>query len=321
MTDRWLAGRGRTLYLWEDGELVSLAGSAARRRTGCGSGRSTRPPGRRGRGYASALVAAISQAALDDGWTFCFLFTDLANPTSNHIYQAIGYEPVRDVDMWRFERPMSRRDARSRGWREPVADGAGRARPDGAGDRLARRPCPAARLGARRIEGALLLALVLGDPGRIDRETRWLRLISFALIAVILISVLTATVLLLSACSWDRRSPRTRSRSSSPAPRYGSATTSRSRCCTGSSTAGDRRHGRTADAAATRTSPSRSNSTRSSPGPAGDPSSSTTCTSALPTRTPSARPTRCRWPTGPRSRWRPRRSSRSPSSAWSSPGP
>ncbi len=36
--------------------------------------------------------------------SFLFLFTDLANPTSNHIYQAIGYEPIRDIDIWRFER-------------------------------------------------------------------------------------------------------------------------------------------------------------------------------------------------------------------------
>ena len=26
LTDRWLGGRGRTIYLWEDGEVVSLAG-------------------------------------------------------------------------------------------------------------------------------------------------------------------------------------------------------------------------------------------------------------------------------------------------------
>lgn len=32
-----------------------------------------------------------------------FLYTDLANPTANHIYQAIGYEPVRDVAEWRFD--------------------------------------------------------------------------------------------------------------------------------------------------------------------------------------------------------------------------
>jgi uncharacterized membrane protein len=49
------------------------------------------------------------------------------------------------------------------------------------------------------VEGVLLLALVLGDPGRIDRETRRLRLTSFALVAVILISTLTVTVLLLVA--------------------------------------------------------------------------------------------------------------------------
>ena len=47
------------------------------------------------------------------------------------------------------------------------------------------------------VEGILLVALMIGDPGRIDRDTRWLRLVSFALVAVILISTLTATVLLL----------------------------------------------------------------------------------------------------------------------------
>ena len=47
------------------------------------------------------------------------------------------------------------------------------------------------------IEGLLLLALLIGDPGRIDRDTHSLRLISFTLVAVILLSTLTATVLLL----------------------------------------------------------------------------------------------------------------------------
>jgi GNAT superfamily N-acetyltransferase len=60
------------------------------------------PPERRGRGYASALVAATSQAALADGATACTLFTDLANPTSNAIYQRIGYRPVADAGRWRF---------------------------------------------------------------------------------------------------------------------------------------------------------------------------------------------------------------------------
>jgi hypothetical protein len=55
------------------------------------------PPQDRGRGYASNLVAAVSQAQLDAGRTFCFLYTDLANPTSNHIYRAVGYEPVSEA--------------------------------------------------------------------------------------------------------------------------------------------------------------------------------------------------------------------------------
>ena len=49
-----------------------------------------------------ATVAALSQLLLDSGRKFCFLFTDLSNPTSNHIYQAIGYRPVCDVDEYRF---------------------------------------------------------------------------------------------------------------------------------------------------------------------------------------------------------------------------
>jgi uncharacterized protein len=104
MTDRWLARRGRTLQLWEDGEVVSLTGVGSETPNGVRIGPVYTPPEARRRGYASALVATASQERLDAGRRFCFLFTDLANPTSNHIYQTIGYEPVRDVDMWRHER-------------------------------------------------------------------------------------------------------------------------------------------------------------------------------------------------------------------------
>jgi uncharacterized protein len=104
-TDRWLAGQGRTLYLWEDGEPVSLAGVGGPTPNGIRIGPVYTPPEARNRGYASALVAAVSQAELDRGRRFCFLFTDLANPTSNHIYETIGYERVRDLALWRFDRP------------------------------------------------------------------------------------------------------------------------------------------------------------------------------------------------------------------------
>jgi hypothetical protein len=49
------------------------------------------------------VTAGASQRALDQGVRFCFLYTDLANPTSNSIYQRIGYAPVCDVMDWTFE--------------------------------------------------------------------------------------------------------------------------------------------------------------------------------------------------------------------------
>jgi predicted GNAT family acetyltransferase len=103
MTRRWIEARGRTLYLWDDEETVSLCGVGGMTPHGIRIGPVYTPPSARGRGYASNLVAEASQLQLDAGRRFCFLFTDLANPTSNHIYQTIGYEPVRDVDEYRFE--------------------------------------------------------------------------------------------------------------------------------------------------------------------------------------------------------------------------
>ncbi len=61
------------------------------------------PPKYRGRGYATACVAALSQRMLDTGLAFCFLYTDLSNPTSNNIYQRLGYHPVRDVVDYHFD--------------------------------------------------------------------------------------------------------------------------------------------------------------------------------------------------------------------------
>ena len=61
------------------------------------------PPEHRGRGYASNCVAALSQRMLDGGYQFCTLFTNLANPTSNDIYQQIGYRQIADFNEYRFE--------------------------------------------------------------------------------------------------------------------------------------------------------------------------------------------------------------------------
>jgi predicted GNAT family acetyltransferase len=60
------------------------------------------PPESRGRGYASNAVAELSRRLLASGRKFCFLFTDAANPTSNSIYQKIGYRHVADFEQVRF---------------------------------------------------------------------------------------------------------------------------------------------------------------------------------------------------------------------------
>lgn len=107
LVGRWLVGQGRTMWLWEDdGEPVSLCGIGMGTPNGFRIGPVYTPPDLRGRGYASNLVAQVSQAGLDQGRRFAFLFTDLANPTSNHIYQQIGYQPVRDIEQWDFEVPQ-----------------------------------------------------------------------------------------------------------------------------------------------------------------------------------------------------------------------
>ena len=101
--DRWIAGAGRLGYLWQDGDaVVSMVGASGETPHGIRIGPVYTPPDRRRRGYASSLTAAASGDQLERGRRFCFLFTDLANPTSNKIYRAIGYEPVCDVDQVRF---------------------------------------------------------------------------------------------------------------------------------------------------------------------------------------------------------------------------
>ena len=92
--------RGTTL--WEDPHPVSLVSYGGPTPNSVRLGPVYTPPEFRRRGYASACTAAVSQYLLDSGRKFCTLFTDLTNPTSNHIYQEIGYKPVCDVDEYKF---------------------------------------------------------------------------------------------------------------------------------------------------------------------------------------------------------------------------
>jgi uncharacterized protein len=92
--DRRLAGHGGGFWLWEDGGSVSLAGHHDVPGAGTRIGPVYTPPEHRGQGYATRLVAELSAARLGLGDPACFLFTDLANPTSNAIYARIGYEQL-----------------------------------------------------------------------------------------------------------------------------------------------------------------------------------------------------------------------------------
>jgi predicted GNAT family acetyltransferase len=96
------------LVLWERyGRPVSLAG---RNRAAAGQARIGpvyTPPELRGRGFGGAATVAITQAALDDGAEGVVLFTDLANPASNTLYQRLGYRPVSDWTVLRFGAPST----------------------------------------------------------------------------------------------------------------------------------------------------------------------------------------------------------------------
>lgn len=94
----------KKLYVLEvDGAPVSMAGFTREMQTAIGVAFVYTPPYYRGEGYASSCVAQISQIALDKGFTKCVLYTDLLNPTSNSIYQNIGYKAICDSLMLKFE--------------------------------------------------------------------------------------------------------------------------------------------------------------------------------------------------------------------------
>ena len=65
------------------------------------------PPDLRGRGYAAGATAAVSQAALDAGVRDVVLYTDLANPVSNALYERLGYRAVEDRVVLSFEPPVT----------------------------------------------------------------------------------------------------------------------------------------------------------------------------------------------------------------------
>jgi len=90
------------LWMWSDEAPVAMAARSGAVSRVARIGPVFTPSGHRNRGYASALVAALSNAVRSEG-DRCILYTDLANPTSNSIYRAIGYRAVLEAVRYRFK--------------------------------------------------------------------------------------------------------------------------------------------------------------------------------------------------------------------------
>lgn len=93
-----------SLYLWEDQVPVSMVNKTRPTKNGIVINCVYTPPEFRNQGYASTIVATFSQLLLDEGYKYCSLYTDLANPTSNSIYMKIGYQPVIDSVVYSFKK-------------------------------------------------------------------------------------------------------------------------------------------------------------------------------------------------------------------------
>ena len=89
-------------YIWEDGIPVSQAVHGRSTENGAVVNGVYTPPHYRNKGYASSVVAELSQILLERGNKFCCLFADAQNPISCGIYRKIGYVDQCVFDELRF---------------------------------------------------------------------------------------------------------------------------------------------------------------------------------------------------------------------------
>jgi len=91
-------------WVWETKrEAVCLVGYGSPLPGGIRIGPVYTPPEHRRRGYGTSLVAAVSSWLLGQGRKRCYLYTDLANPTSNALYQKVGYRQVAESAEYAYE--------------------------------------------------------------------------------------------------------------------------------------------------------------------------------------------------------------------------
>lgn len=88
----------RPVFFWEvDGAVVAMASRTRETKAGSNISLVYTPEEFRGRGYGGSVTAFACEHAFAEGKKIAFLYTDLRNPTSNKIYQKIGFEPWCDA--------------------------------------------------------------------------------------------------------------------------------------------------------------------------------------------------------------------------------
>ncbi len=92
-----------SLFVWDRDGAVSMAAAAGRTRRTVRVAHVYTPPEHRGRGYATACVAALTRRLLDEGNARCCLYSDVTNEASNAVYRRLGYEPICDVTRYIFD--------------------------------------------------------------------------------------------------------------------------------------------------------------------------------------------------------------------------
>lgn len=90
------------IYVWDADGAVSMVIQSPSQGDVGQIGIVFTPPEQRGKGYASACVAELTSRILASG-NRCLLYTNLNNPTANHIYRQIGYQVVQETLQFEFE--------------------------------------------------------------------------------------------------------------------------------------------------------------------------------------------------------------------------
>ena len=93
--ERFIADK--QLYIWDCNGPVSIAKTTRPMRKGISVTAVYTPPEQRNKGYSTSCVASLTKKLLSERYSFCSLFADQANPTSNSIYAKIGYVPLGDA--------------------------------------------------------------------------------------------------------------------------------------------------------------------------------------------------------------------------------